>query len=318
MELLNGGPACEQATPASFDGLAPSVVITVSGMMCQRNCATTVQQSLLQVEGVQHAEVSFASGLAKVWGSAHIPDLVSAVEMVGYEALAVVTAPSIPASTSSDGPSAVQAPDYTLAIVGMMCQRNCATTVHNALLTVPGVGRAVVTFETGLADVYLRDRNSPLDPAALVDCVEMVGFEASLVPSSSSSSSSHGSGKSILATTPPSPSKSNKIPTTSHTVPSHTIPAIPSHRKQAATSPPPTSSPAKNRGGGVGVGVASSFLECKIGGMSCAACVRNVESALNRLAGVVTVKIALLAAKAEVTFDASQVTQGDIQYYKAA
>jgi cation transport ATPase len=61
-------------------------VLLIEGMMCQKNCGTTVQRALSQVPGVEKAEVSFASKTAHVWGSARAPDLIEAVEVVGFGA----------------------------------------------------------------------------------------------------------------------------------------------------------------------------------------------------------------------------------------
>ena len=40
--------------------------LRVEGMMCQKSCATTVQNAILAIEGVESAEVSFPEKLAKV------------------------------------------------------------------------------------------------------------------------------------------------------------------------------------------------------------------------------------------------------------
>ena len=75
-----------------------TVHFRVEGMMCQRNCGTTVQNSLLKAvpEYVTHAEASFASSSAKVVVSMPcsaadnvlddvVEELVDAVECVGFD-----------------------------------------------------------------------------------------------------------------------------------------------------------------------------------------------------------------------------------------
>lgn len=94
-----------------FDAsIAPSVVLDVDGMMCQRNCGATVQTALEGVSGVTRVEVSFAERRARVWtriagvacdftgdrdgggaggavavGVVPVSALVDAVETVGFE-----------------------------------------------------------------------------------------------------------------------------------------------------------------------------------------------------------------------------------------
>ncbi|EGZ17463.1 hypothetical protein PHYSODRAFT_264310 [Phytophthora sojae] len=65
-----------------------------------------------------------------------------------------------------------------LAVEGMMCQKNCGSTVENALRGVDGVAAAVVSFEQRKATVTLR-RPGSATLQELVDMVECVGFEAS-------------------------------------------------------------------------------------------------------------------------------------------
>jgi Cu+-exporting ATPase len=65
----------------------PSFVLFIEGMMCQKNCGTTVQKALSAVPGVVHCEVSFKEKAAKVWGSEglELAALVDAVEDCGFE-----------------------------------------------------------------------------------------------------------------------------------------------------------------------------------------------------------------------------------------
>ena len=73
------GRVCELVTMAC-------VSLAVEGMMCQRNCGTTVRNALLGVSGVSRAEVSHADKCARVWGAATAEALIDAVEAVGFGA----------------------------------------------------------------------------------------------------------------------------------------------------------------------------------------------------------------------------------------
>eukprot|EP00516_Mucochytrium_quahogii_P001863 CAMPEP_0203760656 /NCGR_PEP_ID=MMETSP0098-20131031/13910_1 /ASSEMBLY_ACC=CAM_ASM_000208 /TAXON_ID=96639 /ORGANISM=" , Strain NY0313808BC1" /LENGTH=306 /DNA_ID=CAMNT_0050654325 /DNA_START=209 /DNA_END=1126 /DNA_ORIENTATION=+ len=65
-----------------------------------------------------------------------------------------------------------------IKVEGMMCQKNCGTTVENTLKGVAGVVRASVTFETKIGVVVC---SHSVDPRALVEAVESVGFDAKII-----------------------------------------------------------------------------------------------------------------------------------------
>ncbi|KAF1787948.1 P-type ATPase, subfamily IB [Phytophthora cactorum] len=146
------------------------VELAVEGMMCMRNCGTTVQSALRSVDGVARAVVDFEQRTAHVDVTAD--DLVDAVECVGFGA-------AVKASANAETESDAQEPlTLQLLVEGMMCQKNCGTTVENALRGVDGVADVVVSFEQRKATVtLLRPGSATLE--YLVDMVECVGFEAS-------------------------------------------------------------------------------------------------------------------------------------------
>ncbi|RAW28194.1 hypothetical protein PC110_g15420 [Phytophthora cactorum] len=152
------------------------VELAVEGMMCMKNCGTTVQSALRSVDGVARAVVDFEQRTAHVecvpGASVTADDLVDAVECVGFGA-------AVKASANAETESDAQEPlTLQLLVEGMMCQKNCGTTVENALRSVDGVARAVVSFEQRKATVtLLRPGSATLEH--LVDMVECVGFEAS-------------------------------------------------------------------------------------------------------------------------------------------
>eukprot|EP00644_Phytophthora_capsici_P013753 jgi/Phyca11/535284/estExt2_fgenesh1_pg.C_PHYCAscaffold_330117 len=152
---------------------APLVVeLAVEGMMCMKNCGNTVQSALRSVEGVSSAVVDFERRSARVecvpGACVTADDLVDAVECVGFGA--AVKAPAQQRQTQSE--------TIELLVEGMMCQKNCGSTVENALKGVDGVASAVVSFEQRKATVTLLQPGSAT-LEQLVDMVECVGFEAS-------------------------------------------------------------------------------------------------------------------------------------------
>jgi copper chaperone len=59
------------------------ITLKVSGMTCG-HCKKHVEEALLEVSGVEKAEVDLEKGEAVVYGGASREELVKAVEEVGY------------------------------------------------------------------------------------------------------------------------------------------------------------------------------------------------------------------------------------------
>ena len=103
-----------------------TIRLRVEGMMCQRNCGSTVENALRAVPGVIQAGACFASQSAWATVTTTINNntslaekLVESVEDVGFDAQLATTY------------------KIYVAVEGMMCQRNCGTTVQNAILQLP-------------------------------------------------------------------------------------------------------------------------------------------------------------------------------------
>jgi len=156
--------------------------------------------------------------------------------------------------------------DYVvLDVEGMMCQKSCGTTVHNVLMSVDGVTKTVVSFPHKSAHVW-----GSASVAELIDAVEMVGFDAA-----------------HHTATPLPP------------VPSVDPPPKPKPKPKPKVQPAAQKSTTTTSTGPTGVATLS------ISGMSCASCVRNIEKNVVGQKGVVGMRVALLAEKAEVTLDMS-------------
>jgi cation transport ATPase len=181
--------------------------LQVDGMMCQRNCGTSVQKPLRQMTvedpvtlqsddnavasvRVVDATASFSEQRAQVtleltpvtssWQLTPSSEqylrqqAVAAVEEIGFDATCL----------------AIELPEprrrlaIYLAVEGMMCQRNCGTTVERALRAMtPRVTRAEASFAERQAYVTLDLADGESQEhwiQAAIDAVEDVGFEASL------------------------------------------------------------------------------------------------------------------------------------------
>ena len=315
-----GQLSAEEALVDAVEGVgfgaavSPTTVLEVGGMMCQKNCGTTVRQALEGVPGVLRAEVSFAQRWARVWatggslgtGAATAAALVDAVEAVGFEA--------------SVAPAAV------LTVEGMMCQNSCGTTVKEALEAVPGVARAEVSFAEKRAWVWGGGDGGggvPVSIGALVDAVLTVGFEARPAaaagsppqPTSSSTTGAVGVGGAGVTHDPllgvgvgvgvGVVEQQPKVAGSSSRPPAYES----SRRDSIGGRGSRTSVVIKANGGGKGgkgsgkaAGGAGGRSMLSTGsftveGMSCAACVGNVERFVGSLRGVGDVRVALLAGQ---------------------
>ena len=170
-------------------------------------------------------------------------------------------------------------PNVVLSIEGMMCQKNCGSTVQIALSNVPNVTKAVVSYPKKEAQIWGNVTSS-----ILIGAVESVGFDAAVSTGSAASSSSSST-----------PSKKTKAK------------AMDDARVKTSNL-----DLEKGKGNQTFTIEGRSVLDMRVGGMSCTACVNAVERGLMQVKGVVSVKVALLAEKAEIVFDNSIVTEGTI------
>ena len=190
----------------------------------------------------------------------------------------------------------------TFSVQGMMCQNNCGATVHGAIVSaLPGIQddgscslngcilHAAVSFATSTARVWLL-HCSALAVASIISAIEAVGFDAQLVACSDADMA--GS----LPTTMPVFSDASSL----------------SHSDFAGKNSPPSVAasvqpPADHL---LSLSSADTMLELEVTGMSCAACVRNVEQALlsaEMIArGIRSARVALVTEKAEIAYASGQ------------
>ena len=225
-----------------------------------KNCGSTVQSSLRAVEGVRTAFVSFEEKKAVVVVHSRVHDLeelknecVEAVDIVGFEA-----------SNATDDEATLTA--VLLAVQGMMCMKNCGSTVKAALAGETGVEDTFIDLDAKCVAVLGM---STMNVHDLVDAVEMVGFDAELWDES-------------FQPKPPTPK----------------------------TAPAPVvlvqDEPV------VLVDVTGYRAFFSISGMSCASCVKSIETVLMQLPGVMDCKVGLIAQKAEVCYDEGQISPEEI------
>eukprot|EP00929_Paragymnodinium_shiwhaense_P074194 TRINITY_DN37952_c0_g1_i1.p1 TRINITY_DN37952_c0_g1~~TRINITY_DN37952_c0_g1_i1.p1 ORF type:complete len:1128 (+),score=279.02 TRINITY_DN37952_c0_g1_i1:61-3444(+) len=157
----------------------------VDGMTCGA-CSGTVERALQAAAGVSSASVSCVTHLAHVQfdpSVVAVEELVDTVDMVGFDATLVEEQAAkdeedVEAGRAKTGPTSVE-----LAVGGMTCSA-CSGTVERLLQNLKGVERATVSLVLHRAFVTLAS-SSAMTAEDLVEEIEMVGFDASVVAVSS-------------------------------------------------------------------------------------------------------------------------------------
>ena len=152
-------------------------VLKITGMMCQKNCATTIENALKSLPGIEKVEVTFQTHSAKIIGHFKVNDLINCIEDIGFDACLIDNTPS----------------QHTFKVLGMMCQKNCGTTVENALKLIPGVIWAKVDFPTQKAEVW--DNNNIINENIFKEAIEEIGFDVLFETKGGSSNNLNITGK---------------------------------------------------------------------------------------------------------------------------
>ncbi len=315
-------------------------VLIVEEMMCETSCVPTVVSALKGLAGVKQAElISLASKLIKIQHDKNVTtkQLISAVEGVGFGAEEIRS----------------RKPTIVLNVEGMMCQKNCGSTVANTLRNNSNVLWAVAVFESKEALVWTAQPVASALIQQLINSVEAVGFDCSL-KDSSQASVAHSSAEPPCDIAVKLAAKTFKN-TSNEKITSSIVHLLESADgvMRAAVNPKdstvsiwgfadydsvvtilrtngyvvedkesPVKSPEKVKSDKYGSLDSSSsdcikytgreILELKISGMSCASCVRAIETSLMKLSSIKSVKVALLAEKGEVVFDALKIEPEEI------
>ena len=244
----------------------------------------------------------------------------------------------------------------TLNIEGMMCMKNCGSTVQRALRSNAKVAVAYVNFEEAQACVFLRNPELCFPEEELVETVESIGFGASVdIPKEDNELPRIGyhfqvQGMMCLKECGATIQRaclalSNKVVSVHidlactsvgvvvqegdaqssslfaqllETMNDIGFPATDVSTQyllktstKAVVQKLPLSAPEKQFPIELNLNYPHAMIQ--IGGMSCASCVRSIESGCLSHPGIVDIKVGLIAQKAEIVFDASLVTPQDIE-----
>lgn len=234
-------------------------------------CTVLCCAVLVQVPGVQVAEVSFVNHTALVWGrGVSAAELVEAVEDVGFEAALKDDddnqriRPGVGANSGSDGVEGDA--DVVVSILSpKLMTSEERDEVKMLLMRVDGVAAVVVSAEErNLCRVMVWGFVSD---ETVVEVLR--GEKYSVSPVTSATSSINSS-------------------------------EVSDHSSRVSDHSSSASSPVSNPN--------CFILPLIVGGMSCANCSKGVEKMLLRITGVMSVRVALLSGKVEVYYDNSVIT----------
>ncbi|XP_063392428.1 copper-transporting ATPase 1 [Cydia fagiglandana] len=269
-----------------------AVRIPIKGMTCQ-SCVRNIEGTIRGLRGVEHAKVELSENAGYF---RYAPRECSAeairerIEDMGFDTQDTAqeeTRNLLPKEIPTDlliDMSAAEESDVLVIVGGMTCH-SCVNTIEGALRETPGVIHATVDLASGTARV--RANRSTLTPQKIADIIYELGFDTSIKsvdgvessgdnePNSQGKANQEASGDGVLVR--PSPVKSK----------TQTNGKLPSESELTRCT-----------------------LEVK--GMTCASCVAAIEKHCSKLYGVDSILIALLAAKAEVSYSARKISATDI------
>nr|XP_016924022.1 copper-transporting ATPase 1 [Drosophila suzukii] len=261
--------------------MATTVRLPIVGMTCQ-SCVRNIQEHIGQKPGILGARVILDEHAGYFDYDPRQTDpaqIASDIDDMGFEC-SYPGAAALDDSPASATPSPPASAWTNIRVVGMTCQ-SCVRNIEGNIGTKPGIQ----FIEVQLAAKNARVQYDPAqyDADQIAELIDDMGFEASVQESEWETKSK-------------SPS-----------------PAPASSPKKRATPPPPHA--LAQNGSAVAIPIEQELLtKCflHIRGMTCASCVAAIEKHCKKIYGLDSILVALLAAKAEVKFNANVVTAENI------
>ena len=175
-----GNPtSASSATPSYASAI--KTIVQVGGMTCS-SCSNTITNSLLQIPGVDSANVSLLTEEATIVHDSYIDPstLCETIEDLGFDA-------NLISSVTEKEPVPVMKYKTELTISGMTCT-SCVKSITNELEKLDGIDNVSVSLMTEKA-VVIHEESLPVD--LIKEHIEDLGFDASIMSISEIPSSSN-------------------------------------------------------------------------------------------------------------------------------
>ncbi|GMT19182.1 hypothetical protein PFISCL1PPCAC_10479, partial [Pristionchus fissidentatus] len=252
--------------------------VSVDGMTCM-SCVNHIQDTIGAKEGILACKVSLAEKTAVVvfdgslWNGEKVAE---AIDDMGFEARLVSTRET----TMEAAPKKAEKRRTRVSIKGMTCN-SCVQSIQNKMRGVTGVLSIKVDLKKEEGDIIYE--NPPLTGDKVAQEIDDCGFEVAVVsdevcldmPSSSFSLPE----PEVKVSNGRSPQKGDKNPKVSV--------RVNSVKYDKYSSPEEL----------------TEKCSIAINGMTCASCVRSIETKIVKVKGVQSIVVALIAAKAEIVYD---------------
>ena len=185
------------SSPSKSSGSSrqPDLILEIEGMMCQKNCASTVRDAIQSVKGVENSIVTFATRNAEIWLTnltLDISEIVDMIECVGYDVVNRIDNRKVTDNTNGHSEKSLLQnssgkADITLIVKGMDNVKDLVR-VEEILLTVDGVTSVEIFASKQVVDIY-----GYADTDIVINMLKQKGYTAMLPSSLSSSTDMNGS-----------------------------------------------------------------------------------------------------------------------------